>query len=49
MHSSTSNFDFTRVVPDVPWRGVLLAVGLLSVIATAASSKVRQGWAGIGR
>jgi hypothetical protein len=36
MHSSTSNFDFTRVVPDVPWRSVLLAVGALSMAATAA-------------
>ena len=36
MHSSTSNFDFTRVVPDVPWRGVLLTVALLSVVATTA-------------
>lgn len=35
MHSSTSNFDFTRVVPDVPWRGLLLAVALISATAIA--------------
>ena len=36
MHSSTSNFDFVRTTPDVPWRRVLLAVALLSMAATAA-------------
>ena len=36
MHSSTSNFDFVRTTPDVPWRRVLLAVALLSTAATAA-------------
>ena len=36
MHSSTSNFDFARTIPDVPWRGVLAAVALLSAAATAA-------------
>jgi hypothetical protein len=36
MHSSTSNSDFIRPVPQVPWRGVLIAVALLSVAATAA-------------
>jgi hypothetical protein len=36
MHSSTSNFDFVRVIPDVPWRGLLLAVALLSTTATLA-------------
>ena len=25
MHSSTSNFDFVRVIPDVPWRGLVVA------------------------
>jgi hypothetical protein len=35
MHSSTSNFDFARVIPNVPWRPVLLAVTLLSAAATA--------------
>jgi hypothetical protein len=36
MHSSTSNFDFVRPVPNLPWRGILAAVVLLSVAATAA-------------
>ncbi len=37
MHSSTSNsdFDFARVVPDVPWRAVLTATALLTLTATA--------------
>lgn len=36
MHSSTSNSDFVRTIPDVPWRGLLLAVALLSTAATVA-------------
>ena len=38
MHSSTSNsdFDFARVVPDVPWKAVVAAVALLTLAATAA-------------
>lgn len=36
MHSSTSNFDFVRPVPEVPWRGVLLAVALLSTLGVGA-------------
>lgn len=36
MHSSTSNSDYVRPVPHVPWRGVLLAVALLSTAATLA-------------
>lgn len=36
MHSSTSNFDFERPIPDVPWRGVLAAVVLLAAAAAAA-------------
>jgi hypothetical protein len=38
MPSSTSNsdFDFARTIPSVPWRGVLLAVALLSTAATVA-------------
>lgn len=38
MHSSTSNsdFDFARVVPDVPWQAVVAAVALLTLAATAA-------------
>src|SRR3954463_11306410 len=36
MHSSTSNSDFVRTIPNVPWRSVLLAVGLLAGAATVA-------------
>ena len=36
MHSSTSNSDFVRLVPDVPWRRLLLAVALVTTAATAA-------------
>lgn len=36
MHSSTSNFDFTRVMPDVPWRSLLAAVVVLTSAATVA-------------
>ena len=36
MHSSTSNSDFVRTVPDLPWRGILLVVALLSTAATGA-------------
>lgn len=36
MHSSTSNSDleFTRAIPDVPWRRMLLAVALITTAAT---------------
>ncbi len=36
MHSSTSNSDFVRTIPDAPWRSLLLAVALLSTAATVA-------------
>lgn len=36
MPSSTSNFDFQRPIPDLPWRGLLLAALLLTALATAA-------------
>src|SRR3954469_22121654 len=36
MHSSTSNSDFVRTIPGVPWRGILLSVALLSATATVA-------------
>lgn len=38
MHSSTSNSDleFTRAIPDVPWRRMLLAVALITIAATIA-------------
>ncbi len=42
MHSSTSNFDFERVVPHVPWRGLLVAVTLLTTAAVA-------GWEALAR
>ncbi len=35
MHSSTSNSEFARVIPDVPWRAVLTATALLTFAATA--------------
>ena len=34
MHSSTSNFDFERTIPALPWKRVLLAVASLAVAAT---------------
>jgi hypothetical protein len=34
MHSSTSNSDFVRDIPNLSWRGLLLAVALLSTAAT---------------
>ena len=36
MPSSTSSFDFQRPVPDLPWRGLLLATLLLTAAGTAA-------------
>lgn len=38
MHSSTSNSeaDFVREIPNVPWRGLFVAVALLSTAAVAA-------------
>jgi hypothetical protein len=36
MHSSTSNFDFQRPVPALPWRGLLLATLALTVLGTVA-------------
>lgn len=36
MHSSTSSSESARIIPDVPWRGVLAAVVLLTATATAA-------------
>lgn len=34
MHSSTSNFDFQRPIPALPWRGLLLATLLLTALGT---------------
>jgi hypothetical protein len=36
MHSSTSNSDFVRQIPNVPWRSLLLAVAVLTTAATVA-------------
>lgn len=36
MPSSTSNFDFQRVIPELPWRGLLLATLAVTAIATVA-------------
>jgi hypothetical protein len=36
MPSSTSNFDFQRPIPALPWRGLLLATLLLTALATTA-------------
>lgn len=36
MPSSTSNFDFQRPIPALPWRGLLLATLLLTAIGTVA-------------
>lgn len=34
MHSSTSNFDFQRPIPALPWRGLLLTTLLLTALGT---------------
>lgn len=34
MPSSTSNFDFERTIPAMPWRGLLLTTLLLTAVAT---------------
>src|SRR5688500_204143 len=36
MHSSTSNSDFVRTIPDVPWRGLLTVVAALTVTLVVA-------------
>lgn len=38
MHSSTSNseLEFTRVIPGLPWKGIVTAVALITVTATVA-------------
>jgi hypothetical protein len=36
MHSSTSNFDFQRPIPALPWPRLLLATLVLTALATAA-------------
>ncbi len=44
MPSSTSNFDFVRPVPDLPWRGILLAVTLLTAVAAVAWEIRVRAW-----
>jgi hypothetical protein len=36
MHSSTSNFDFQRPIPALPWRGLLIATLVLTALGTVA-------------
>ena len=36
MPSSTSNFDFVRPVPDLPWRAIVLAVTVVTAVAAVA-------------
>ena len=36
MHSSTSNFDFQRVIPDLPWRQLVWTAALITAVATVA-------------
>lgn len=36
MHSSTSNFDFSRAIPPLPWRQLTLAAAALTLVAAAA-------------
>ena len=36
MHSSTSNFDFNRVIPALPWRHLALATSAIVLVAAAA-------------
>ena len=44
MHSSTSNFDFQRAIPHLPWRGVLVATLLLAAIGTTAWELRVRAW-----
>ncbi|HEX2862704.1 MAG TPA: hypothetical protein VHN79_13745 [Lacunisphaera sp.] len=44
MPSSTSNFDFQRPIPDLPWRGLLLATLLLTALATVAWEIRARTW-----
>ena len=44
MPSSTSNFDFVRPVPDLPWRGILLTVTLLTAVAAVAWEFRVRAW-----
>ena len=44
MHSSTSNFDFQREIPQLPWRGLLLATLLLTGLGTLAWELRVRAW-----
>ena len=44
MPSSTSSFDFVRPVPDLPWRGIVLAVVALTAVATACWEIRARAW-----
>jgi hypothetical protein len=43
MHSSTSNFDFSRVIPALPWKQLAIAVAVIAAVAaTAWELRARQ-------
>ena len=44
MHSSTSNFDFQRVIPALPWRQLALTAAVLSAVATVAWEIRVRAW-----
>lgn len=44
MPSSTSNFEFERSVPDLPWRGIVLAVVVLTAVAAVAWEIRARTW-----
>jgi hypothetical protein len=44
MHSSTSSFDFVRPVPDLAWRGITLAVVLITAVATVGWELRVRAW-----
>ena len=48
MHSSTSNSDFVRTVPDLPWRGIsFFVVALLSTAATGCVGEYPRPFGGL--
>ncbi len=44
MPSSTSSFDFVRPVPDLAWRGIVLAVVLLTTVAAVGWEMRVRAW-----
>ena len=44
MPSSTSNFDFIRSVPALPWRGIVVIVVLLTAVATIGWEARVRAW-----